>query len=226
MAKGAGMIHPNMATLLAFVTTNAWMNPGSLKRALTEAARESFNRISVDGETSTNDMVLLLANGRSGRSLSSGRAYRAFVDLLSSVCQSLAEQVVSDGEGATKRVIVRVEGARTESEAAKVAVAIVRSPLVKTALFGEDPNWGRILAAAGASGVDLTLPRISLYVEDTRLLIRGIAQGKDAEEAAAKHLKARAFKITLNLGRGKAVVAYQTCDLSLDYVRINADYRS
>ncbi|HET6370338.1 MAG TPA: bifunctional glutamate N-acetyltransferase/amino-acid acetyltransferase ArgJ [Nitrospiria bacterium] len=227
MAKGAGMIHPNMATLLGFITTDAAVTPETLRRALREAVEESFNRISVDGDTSTNDMVLLLANGCSGRSVpNKGKDYRVFLGLLSALCIDLARKVVEDGEGATKRVTLKVEGARSRSEASRIASAIVRSPLVKTAFFGEDANWGRIFAAMGASGVDLDPSRVDLYVEKVPLVLRGVGLGGEAEEAAAKRFKEKAFQITLKLGRGKAAVTYWTCDLSLDYVRINADYRS
>jgi glutamate N-acetyltransferase/amino-acid N-acetyltransferase len=227
MAKGAGMIHPSMATLLGFITTDAAVASETLRRALREAVEESFNRISVDGDTSTNDMVLLLANGRSGRSVpKKGKDYRVFLERLSALCVDLARKVVEDGEGATKRVTLRVEGARSRSEAARIASAVVRSPLVKTAFFGEDANWGRILAALGASGVDLDPSRVDLYVGNVPLVMRGVGLGGEAEEAATKQLKEKEFQITLKLGRGKAAVTYWTCDLSLDYVRINADYRS
>jgi len=227
MAKGAGMIHPQLATLLAFVTTDARVDEQTLGRALREAMEESFNRISVDGDTSTNDMVLLLANGRSGVTVPSrGKDYRIFADLLTQVCQQLAQKVAWDGEGATKRVTLRIEGARNRREAIQVANAVVRSPLVKTALFGEDPNWGRIIAAAGSSGVSLALSRISLWIGGAPLVVKGAAQGKEAEAVAARHLKERDIELCLTLGSGKGAVRYWTCDLSLDYVRINASYRS
>jgi glutamate N-acetyltransferase/amino-acid N-acetyltransferase len=221
------MIHPNMATLLGFITTDAAVARETLRRALREAVEESFNRISVDGDTSTNDMILLLANGRSGRYVpKGGKNYRDFVGLLSAVCLGLARKVVGDGEGATKQVTLRVEGARSRAEAVRIASAIVRSPLVKTAFFGEDANWGRIFAAVGASGVDVTPSRVDLYIGNVPLVVRGVGRGKEAEEAASKRLKEKEFEITLKLGRGKAAATYWTCDLSLDYVRINADYRS
>ena len=227
MAKGAGMIHPRMATLLGFLTTDARISPVTLRRALREAVDESFNRISVDGDTSTNDMVLALASGQGHAAVPSrGEDYRSFAALLTRACQELAQKVAWDGEGATKRVTLRIEGARNRREAIRVAEAVVRSPLVKTALFGEDANWGRILAAAGASGASLSLSRISLFIGGAPLVIKGIGQGKDAEASAARHLKADGVDILLRLGLGSAAVTYWTCDFSLDYVRINAAYRS
>lgn len=227
MAKGAGMIHPNMATLLAFMTTDAKVATGTLRRALREAVDESFNRISVDGETSTNDMIVLLANGRGKTPIPShGKGYTDFLELLKIVCQDLAKKVVWDGEGATKRVTLHLSGARNRSEAIQVATSVVRSPLVKTAFFGEDANWGRILAAIGASGVALDLPRIGVSIGDVPLVLRGMGQGKEAERAATTYLKKREFEITIKLGLGKAHVTFWTCDFSYDYIRINAGYRS
>jgi glutamate N-acetyltransferase/amino-acid N-acetyltransferase len=224
MAKGAGMIHPNMATMLAVITTDAALDPAALQAILARAVGASFNRISVDGDTSTNDTVLLLASGASGLT-SAGAALEAFEAGVLAVCQRLAKAIVRDGEGATKFVAVQVTGARDEREAHRVANTIATSPLVKTAFFGEDANWGRVLAAAGRSGADLDPDRLALWVDDLQLVSGGASTGYAEADAAAIMGRAE-VTVRLALGLGEVEATVWTCDLSHDYVSINADYRS
>ncbi len=227
-AKGSGMIHPDLATMLAFIGTDVAIESRALQEALRIAVDQSFNRISVDGDTSTNDLVLCLANGlaenppiRSGTT-----ALKVFTQLLTFLCQELAKMIVRDGEGATKFVTLQIRGARNESEALRIAEAIARSILVKTALFGEDANWGRIMAAIGASGVDVPAERISLSVNGIQIARGGIAVGKRAEAQANRKLRQRNITLTVGLGQGNAEVIYYTTDLSQGYVKINAAYRT
>ncbi len=227
IAKGSGMIHPNMATMLAFLSTDAAVEPVLLKEALKEAVERSFNRISVDGETSTNDMVLLLANGLSGvhpgaRELRASR----FQEGLNRVCRDLAFDIVRDGEGATKFVTVRVVGGKNEAYCLTVARRIARSSLVKTALFGEDANWGRIMAAAGVAGVPLQADKMDILFDQVKLVKQGVAVGPREEQRASRILKKKNITITVDLHQGSAEAEVYTTDLSLDYIRINADYRS
>jgi len=228
IAKGSGMIHPDMATMLAFLATDAPVEGGALQRALAGAVARTFNRITVDGCTSTNDCVLLLAGGGAGGPVLTQEApgWDAFTALVHEVCDALAAAIVADGEGATKRVTVTVTGLSTEAEAVAVAKAVAASPLVKTALFGADPNWGRILAAAGQAGVAFDPDRAELHIGDQALLKDGRHLGAEAEAAAAGVMAARAYGITLGLGDGPGAASVRTCDFSYDYVRINADYRS
>ncbi len=227
IAKGSGMIHPNMATMLAFVTTDAAVEPVFLKDALKEAVEQSFNRITVDGETSTNDMVLILANGLSGVRLGA-RELRSsgFQTGLNQVCQEMAFDIVRDGEGATKFVTVRVVGGKNENHCLIVARRIAQSSLVKTALFGEDANWGRIMAAAGVAGIPLQPERLDIYFDKVQLVKQGAARGVREEHQASRVLKKKHITITVDLHQGSAAAEIYTTDLSLDYVRINADYRS
>jgi glutamate N-acetyltransferase / amino-acid N-acetyltransferase len=229
MAKGSGMIHPNMATMLAVITTDAAVAAGLLQRLLVTAANRSFNRISVDGDTSTNDTVLLLANGASGVDVSSEPAIAAFDDALTTLCTHLAQQIVRDGEGATKFVALTVSGAASEADALAVAHTIATSPLVKTAFAGSDPNWGRILAAAGRAGVPLEPDRLCLAVEAAgkivQLVRHGTPTGYREAEAAALFAEAE-FCLRLDLGQGSVETIVWTCDLSHDYISINADYRT
>jgi glutamate N-acetyltransferase/amino-acid N-acetyltransferase len=223
VAKGAGMIHPNMATMLAYVFTDAAAPAALLRRELRAAVDSSFNCISVDGDTSTNDTVLLLASGAGGASLSSGGGRKAFAKALLEVCQSLAEQIISDGEGVKHVVRLHVEGARTEKEARRVAETIATSALVKTAWAGADPNWGRILAAAGRSGVPLDPARVAIRFGAISVYEKGRATRFDAQ-VAHQYLSQPNYDVTVNLGRGKASVLFLTCDLTAAYVHINADY--
>lgn len=225
-AKGAGMIHPSMATMLAVITTDAAIAPEDLQAALAAAVSRSFNRISVDGDMSTNDTVLALASGASGaRAL--GPGLRSFTEALTRVCVSLARQIARDGEGATRLVEVVVTGALDDREAHVVADSIARSPLVKTAIHGGDPNWGRILAAAGYSGAAIAPERLTLTFgadpEPITLVRGGLPAGFDA--AAASALLGRdPVTIRLDLGRGVAQTTVWTCDFSAEYVAINAHY--
>jgi glutamate N-acetyltransferase/amino-acid N-acetyltransferase len=229
ISKGAGMIKPNMATMLAFLATDAPLSQAALQQALVEAVRSSFNRITVDGDTSTNDACVLIATGAAGGDgLTVGSAgFAAFSEVLHAVCQELAQAIVRDGEGATKLITVEVVDGATEAECERIAYAIAESPLVKTALFAGDPNWGRILAAVGRAGIDdLDVERVRLYLDDLLIAERGGRVAGYREEDAAARMAQEAFTIGVRLGRGQAAATVWTCDLSYDYVRINADYRS
>jgi len=226
MAKGSGMINPKMATLLAVITTDARVERELLREALREVNALTFNRITVDGDTSTNDTVFLLANGRADAPpVTRGRNLDEFKAALYDVAAELAKMLVQDGEGATKFITVRVTGAATEEEAEVAARAVANSNLVKTAFFGEDANWGRILAAVGYSGIDFS-------PETTEISLGGLTVFKEgkglefSEEEAARILKAPEVEVVINLHRGAAEAGIWTCDLSYDYVRINASYRS
>jgi len=221
IAKGAGMIHPNMATMLAVVMTDAIVAPDVLKKALGNAARKSFNRISVDGDTSTNDTVVVLANGASGLQPTP----LEFEILLTSICTDLAKQIVRDGEGATKFITIEVTGARDERMAENVGRTIARSPLVKTAFYGEDANWGRIVAAAGYSGEDVNPDKLSLWFGGVHVFARG-APTRYAEAEATAAMKPREITVRLDLGLGNASATVWTCDLSHDYVTVNGRYRT
>jgi glutamate N-acetyltransferase/amino-acid N-acetyltransferase len=225
MAKGAGMIEPNMATMLAFLTTDAAVEPVPLQRALADAAADTFNAITVDGETSTNDMVLLLAGSRSGVHIDD-TGYPAFVDALQAVCRELALAIVKGGEGATKLIAITVTGARSIAEARQTARAIANSPLVKTAVHGGDPNWGRLVAVAGRAGVEFDLAHARVRVGEVELF--GDEQiFADREPAAAEHLSGTEVEIGVDVGTGGTGSAtVWTCDLSAEYVHINADYRT
>ncbi len=225
MAKGAGMIEPNLATMLGFLTTDAAVDAATLEGLLRDAAAVSFNAISVDGEPSTNDTVLMLANGASGIALDETTT-PAFVAGLEHVCTELAREIVRGGEGATKLATIRVEGAATDDDARRAARAIANSPLVKTALNGGDPNWGRLVAVAGRAGVafdpDRTIVRIGGVV-----LYDGVTIHADREADAAAHLANDEVELAVDLGVGGACAATMwTCDFSADYVHINADYRT
>jgi glutamate N-acetyltransferase/amino-acid N-acetyltransferase len=224
-AKGAGMMHPNMATLLSVISTDAAVEPTFLRAALGRAADASFNLISVDGDTSTNDSLIVLANGASGAPLLEAGHPDApvFERALREVCISLAKQVVRDGEGARTVIEARVVGARSEAEARLAARAVVSSALVKTAVFGGDPNWGRVLCAAGYSGADLDPDRATLFLEDICLLRWGESQEYD-RAAASRALVQPDVRIALDLGLGDGKAVAWGCDLSYEYVKINAEY--
>jgi glutamate N-acetyltransferase/amino-acid N-acetyltransferase len=221
IAKGAGMIHPNMATMLAVVVTDAVVRPDVLKKALNHAVRKSFNRISVDGDTSTNDTLVVLANGASGVEPLEAE----FEILLTSICTDLAKQIVKDGEGATKFITIEVTSARDECMAEHVGRTIARSPLVKTAFYGEDPNWGRVIAAAGYSGEDLSTEKMSLWIGSVCVFANG-APATYSEEALASAMREKEIMVRLDLGIGSASATVWTCDLSHDYVTINGRYRT
>jgi len=226
-AKGAGMIHPNMATMLAFVVTDATASPNVLRRALREAVGGTFNAITVDGDTSTNDTLTLLANGASGaRAIRSDNAdYRKFLGALESICRSLALQIVADGEGAHRVIEIEVRGAPSERAADTIARTIANSPLVKTALAGGDPNWGRILSAAGRSGVRFNPERVEIRMAGILMCRNGHAHFFD-ERAAHRKLLAAHVSIVVNLRAGNSTARIWTCDFTGEYVRINASYRS
>jgi len=228
MIKGAGMIRPNLATMLSFLVTDANIEASLLQRMLEKSAEASYNRITVDGETSTNDTVLLLANGKAGhpRLNRMDRDGEVFQSTLSKVCRSLAESVVKDGEGATKFVEILIRGARNRKEAKQAAYAVAHSPLVKTAFFGEDANWGRILCALGYSGVHIDPNRIDLFFDKAPIVKKGMGVGSLLEERAGRILKNKSFKVTVDLHQGKSEFSVLTSDLSIDYVKINASYRS
>ena len=230
IAKGAGMIKPDMATMLAFIATDANVSQGALDRILKTAVDESFNRICVDGDTSTNDACVLVATGKNsaGRMVGeAGPAYDRLEALITELCTRLAQEIVRDGEGATKFVTVRVDNARSETECTAVADALATSPLVKTALYASDPNWGRILAAIGRSkGVDLDIDRISVHLNEVCIVENG-ARAKDyTEERGIAAMQDDEIEIRIDLNQGTASACYWTCDLSHDYVTINAEYRS
>jgi glutamate N-acetyltransferase/amino-acid N-acetyltransferase len=225
-AKGAGMIHPGMATMLGVITTDAGLPPPALQMALKSAVARSFNRVSVDGDMSTNDTVLLLASG-DGPAPLEGEAVAAFTAALTGVCASLARQIARDGEGATRLIEITVTGARDEAEAHTVADSIARSPLVKTAIHGGDPNWGRVLAAAGYSGAEIDPEKLTLAfgAKDQRVtLVRGGLPVPYDERTASTRLKVDPVQVRLDLGLGTAEATVWTCDLSAEYVAINAHY--
>ncbi len=228
MAKGAGMIHPDMATMLAYLTTDAAISRAALQQALRAAVAESFNCITIDGDTSPNDSVLCLANGMAGnKPLKTGSAgYRVFQRMLAAVCRTLALEICRDGEGVTKVVRVVVTGARSDVEAGRVARTVGTSTLVKTALFGADANWGRIIAAAGRSGASVDPARLELSFDREPILKRGTPLGKGAERKISAIVRRKEFTITLDLRLGSDRAQVWTTDLSYEYVRINASYRT
>jgi len=224
MAKGSGMIEPNMATMLGFVTTDAAVPKALLDRALREAVNDTFNAITVDGECSTNDCVMMLANGASGAAVTEAN-YEPFVYGLRAVCLKLALGIVRGGEGATKLVTVNVTSAATAAEARRAAKAIANSPLVKTAIHGGDPNWGRLIAVAGRAGVEFELSRAAVTL-GTIVLFKDGRPHDEAASAAAEYLKSDEILVSVDLGAGSASSTVWTCDLSAEYVRINAEYRT
>src|SRR2546425_872422 len=226
-AKGAGMIHPNMATMLAFIATDAAIAPSLLQRTLREVTSRTFNAISVDGDTSTNDTLLVLANGEAGApTIKAGTsAHRAFTAALEEVCRSLALQIVADGEGAQRVIEIEVRHAKTEAAAKRIAETIATSPLVKTAFAGGDPNWGRIFAAAGRAGVKFDPALVDIKMAGIPVLRRG--QPLDFNERAASNkLLTEHVLLVVDLHAGKAMARYWTCDFTAEYVRINASYRT
>ena len=226
-AKGAGMIHPNMATTLAFVATDAAISPPLLQKTLNEVTRRTFNSISVDGDTSTNDTLLVLANGEGGAPAiqKDSKAHRAFTAALEHVCQSLALQIVADGEGAQRVIEIEVRHAKNEAAARRIAETIATSPLVKTAFAGGDPNWGRIFAAAGRSGIKFDPALVDIHMAGIPVLRKG--QPLDFNERAASNkLLAEHVPVVVDLHAGDARARYWTCDFTAEYVRINASYRT
>jgi glutamate N-acetyltransferase/amino-acid N-acetyltransferase len=226
-AKGAGMIHPNLATTLAFVATDAAISPSLLQKTLRDIAGRTFNSISIDGDTSTNDTLLVLANGQAGApSIQAGTsAYRAFAKALEEVCHSLALQIVADGEGAQRVIELEVRHAKTEADARRIAQTIATSPLVKTAFAGGDPNWGRIFAAAGRSGVKFDPGRVDIHMAGIPVLRRGLPLDFN-ERAASNRLLEKQVQIIVDLHAGSESTRFWTCDFTAEYVRINASYRT
>jgi glutamate N-acetyltransferase/amino-acid N-acetyltransferase len=229
IAKGAGMIHPDMATMLSFIATDARIESSLLQTCLARAIEGTFNRITIDGDTSTNDACVLLASGVSPcpAIMPESAALRSFEAKLTEVCADLAEAIVRDGEGATKLMRITVEQARTVPEAVAVAKTIAHSPLVKTAFFASDPNWGRILAAVGRAGIeDLDIARVGVWLGDVPIVTAGARSPGYTEEAGQNVMNRDEIDVRVALGRGEATQTVLTCDLSYDYVRINADYRT
>lgn len=226
MSKGSGMIEPNMATMLGFITTDAAISPAMLKRALSLAIAKSFNRLVVDGDESTNDSVFLLASGCAGNApiVRGGEAFESFRLALEAVCISLAKQMATDGEGATKFVTVTVRGAKSEKDAARAARAVAKSPLAKTSWFGRDPNWGRVLAAVGYSGADVVDTKAEVFYDKVWAYRFGKIADAAQLEKLAKVMKKDAFEVVVDLHLGTGESSVYTCDFSLDYVHINADY--
>ncbi len=230
ISKGSGMIHPNMATMLATLVTDAPVAPADLDAALHYAVNRSFNRVSVDGDTSTNDTVIAMASGAAGNESLTGEGLAQFTVALSDVCVDLAKQIARDGEGATKLIEIQIKGAKSEEDAAKAAATLATSPLSKTAIFGADPNWGRFLAAIGRSGaaVDPTAAALWLTAEgaQAQMLEQGRPLPFDAPALSAAIRASSNVIITADLGVGEAETSYWTCDLSYKYVEINAEYHT
>ena len=227
MAKGSGMIHPNMATLLGFITTDAAISGACLKQALRYAVERSFNMITVDGDTSTNDMVVIMANGMAGNEMIKDESedFRSFREALAQVCDKLAIDIARDGEGATKLIEVEVRNAGTEGDARLAARAVAGSSLVKAAIFGNDANWGRVICAAGYSGADFDPARVDIFLGDVQVAKDG-GSLEFSEELALEALKGGTVKIMLDFKSGPFAATAWGCDLSYDYVKINADYRT
>ena len=230
ISKGAGMIRPNMATMLSYVATDAPISRELVQLLLKETVDVSFNRITVDGDTSTNDSCILIATGQAGgieiSSINDSR-YAVILDVLTRVMTRLAQLIIRDGEGATKFITITVEGGLNTQECCDIAYSIAHSPLVKTAIFASDPNWGRILAAIGYAGVkNLDVEKIQVWLDDVQICKDGGAAADYTEEAGARVMSQAEMLIRVNLGRGDAKDTVYTCDLSYDYVKINADYRS
>ncbi|MDA8090571.1 MAG: bifunctional glutamate N-acetyltransferase/amino-acid acetyltransferase ArgJ, partial [Nitrospiraceae bacterium] len=227
VAKGSGMIHPNMATMLCFIITDLNISRAALARALKGSVEKSFNRITVDGDTSTSDTVLIMANGLAGNAQlnASSDGYAQFCRALDAVTSELARMVAKDGEGATKLVEVHVKGAKTKKDALRGAFTIADSPLVKTAINGNDANWGRIMAALGRSGINIEEEKIDIYLGKIKIVGKGMSKGKDAEAGKLlRESKEISLVVDLNLGGESEKVL--TCDLTEEYIRINAEYRT
>ncbi len=228
IAKGSGMIHPNMATMLCFIVTNAVLSAPLLKKALLVSTEKSFNSITVDGDMSTNDMILGMANGaaENKRIAPASKEFKKFQACLDTVAKTLARQVVRDGEGATKFIEIEVRNAKSPVEAKRAAMTVARSSLVKTAIFGEDANWGRIMAALGYADVEMDEARTDIMIGKAKIVEKGLGTGKAAEREASLALKQREVQIMIDLHKGKGSATVWTCDLSYEYVKINAAYRS
>ena len=226
IAKGAGMIMPNMATMLCFILSDISISSGDLKRALLSSVETTFNRISVDGDTSTNDMVLAMANGLAGNGDLRGEDYDIFAEGLRNIMWDLARMIVRDGEGATKLVSVEVKNAFSPSDALMAVRTVANSNLVKTALYGQDPNWGRIMAALGRGEVEMREDRVDIWIDDVQIVAGGLGRGSEAEKLAAEIMTRNEFSLTVDLHEGGYQDRMLTCDLTHEYVTINADYRT
>jgi len=228
LAKGAGMIHPDMATMLAFVVTDAVLVDGLLDAALRQSVNASFNRITVDRDTSTNDMVLLLASGDAeNQEISEGSAALGqFCGALNEIMLELAKMIARDGEGATKLVRIQINGAASDADALAAARSVATSQLVKTAFFGEDANWGRIIAAVGYSGADVDPDKVNISFDDVAMVSNGLGLDSAQEARASEVLKKPEFTVTVELALGEGSAYYYTSDLTYDYIKINADYRT
>ena len=230
ISKGAGMIRPNMATMLSYVATDAPISRELVQKLLSTTVNVSFNRITIDGDTSTNDSCILVATGQAGGveiTTETDPRYGVVLDVLTRMMKRLAQLIVRDGEGATKFITITVEGGHDTQECCDIAYSIAHSPLVKTAIFASDPNWGRILAAIGYAGVkDLDVEKIQVWLGDVQICKDGGAAADYTEEAGAQEMAKAEINIRVDLGRGQAKDTVYTCDLSYDYVKINADYRS
>jgi glutamate N-acetyltransferase/amino-acid N-acetyltransferase len=226
IAKGAGMIMPQMATMLCFVLSDVAMDAGPLREAVAASVETSFNRITVDGDTSTNDTVVVMANGRAGNGPMGGSDYEDFSGGLARVMGDLATMIVRDGEGATKLVEIIVRGASSAAEAGAAARTIANSTLVKTAFYGQDPNWGRIMAALGRSGVQMREERVDIWIDEVKIVEGGMGQGAGAEKSASQKMVNNEFSVTVALHQGEHEDRIFTCDLTHEYVTINATYRT
>ncbi|MCC6345824.1 MAG: bifunctional ornithine acetyltransferase/N-acetylglutamate synthase [Nitrospirales bacterium] len=220
------MICPNMATMLCFLMTDAAVEKTALQKALKSAVRRSFNRITIDGDMSTNDTVLVMANGRAGNGMIGVKspAFESFASALASVTYELAGMIVRDGEGATKFVEIELRNAKSEAEAERGAFALANSLLVKTALYGNDANWGRLMAALGRSGIQIREEKVDILLNGVKVAAQGMATGKDA--AANEKLRSREVRIVVDLHLGRGAAKVLTCDLTEGYVKINAEYRT
>ncbi len=225
-AKGAGMIRPDMATMLCFICSDVQISSSLLQQSLKSAVDRSLNRMTIDGDTSTNDTVLVLANGSSGATVQTPDQLKIFQALLDDLLMDTTRRLVRDGEGVTKVVQVNVQGASSDAAALRIADTVSHSPLVKTAFFGEDANWGRIIAAVGRAGVPIDPQKIDLFFDQVQMVRQGRWCGSEAEAQATAVLKRPEFSITIDLHQGRGAESMLTCDFSVDYVKINADYRS
>ena len=226
IAKGAGMIMPDMATMLAFVLTDIQIDANLLRCALFSSVERTFNRITVDGDMSTNDTVLVMANGMAGNNSLSETDFKDFKHGLENVTGELARMIVQDGEGATKLVNVEIKGAQSPADAVNAAKTVANSPLVKTAFFGHDPNWGRIMAALGRAGIEMEEERVDIWVDDVQIVAAGLGKGAEPEERASDIMAREAFTVTIDLNKGTCEDRVVTCDLTHEYISINAAYRT
>lgn len=226
ICKGAGMIAPHMATMLAFFMTDMEIEKNTLKKAFSEAVECSFNRLTIDGDMSTSDTAIIMANGMLGNRMinTHSRHYNAFKEALGSLARELSRAIAKDGEGATKLIEIEIKGAKKKSDAIKAGFSVANSPLVKTAMYGADVNWGRIMAALGYSGVDIKEEKIDIYMGDVKVVGRGVGAGNDNK--AKKVLMKKEIKITINLNLGAEKATILTCDLTEGYVRVNAAYKT